>query len=92
MKLPDGWIFIPKRNDLTIEVEEKSLITCKNCKHAVSWTTISGEFGGYNCESLDMDVDDDFYCAYGEAREYDDDPSHPFADDVMMMDGKDEDK
>ena len=32
MKLPSGWIFIPRiKNRATIEVEQKELVTCKDC-------------------------------------------------------------
>ena len=34
MKLPSGWIFIPRMKDrTTLEVETKELIRCHECKH-----------------------------------------------------------
>ena len=34
MKLPDGWVFIPKAKGAAIEIENgKELILCKNCKY-----------------------------------------------------------
>lgn len=34
-KLPSGWIFIPRaiKKGTAIEVEQKELVTCKDCKH-----------------------------------------------------------
>lgn len=34
-KLPSGWLFIPRviNKGTAIEVEQKELVTCKNCKH-----------------------------------------------------------
>ena len=45
------------------------VVRCKDCKRATGWTTINGLYGGLTCESLDMDVNEDFFCAYGERRE-----------------------
>ena len=63
-----------------IEQEVKSLrarlkdrvevVRCKDCKYATGWTTKNGLYGGLTCESLvDMDVDEDFFCAFGEMKE-----------------------
>lgn len=32
-KFPDGHVFIYKPNRLGIEIEERELIMCRNCKH-----------------------------------------------------------
>lgn len=46
------------------------VVQCKDCKYATGWTTINGLYGGITCESLvDMDVDEDFFCAFGEMKE-----------------------
>lgn len=46
------------------------VVRCKDCKYATGWTTKNGLYGGLTCESLvDMDVDEDFFCANGERRE-----------------------
>ncbi len=63
-----------------IEQEVKSLrvrlkdrvevVRCKDCKYATVWTTRNGGNGGLSCESLlSMDVDEDFFCAFGEMKE-----------------------
>ena len=45
---------------------------CKDCKYRV----------GSSCDYSTMYVKPNGYCSHGERS--DDDPSHPFADDVMM--------
>lgn len=48
------------------------VVRCKDCKYATGWTTKNGLYGGLTCESLvDMDVDEDFFCAFGEMKEND---------------------
>ena len=60
-KLPDGWIFIPRTKDaVTIEVEERELVMCRNCKHVLP--------NGF-CHKHSKKVTDEFYCADGEGRE-----------------------
>ena len=69
MKIPDGWIFIPKiTNKITVEVEQKELITCMNCKYAQ--LTYDGE-----CKYCDvwfpneaLYMDGDYFCASAERR------------------------
>ena len=60
MKLPDGWVFIPKmKRRSTIEVEQKELVTCKNC---IFQNTD-------NCKwREDESPDPDDYCSVGEAE------------------------
>lgn len=77
-KLPSGWIFIPHFKDLNhIELVERKLITCRECKHA--HMTVNGE-----CKWCDLEADSesgdvieryrpgDWFCADGEAN--DDEP------------------
>ena len=52
---------------LTADVAE--VVRCKDCKHSFGYTTGYGLYGGLTCEALDRDVDDDFFCAYGERRD-----------------------
>lgn len=44
------------------------VIRCKDCKHSFGYTTGYGLYGGLICEALDRDVDDEFFCSYGERR------------------------
>lgn len=59
MKAPDGLIFIYKPKGLSIEVEERELILCKNCKH------MDDDFG---CSKVLCRQDVEF-CGLGERKE-----------------------
>ena len=50
---------------------DNEIVRCKECKHSFGYTTGHGLYGGLICETLDRDVDDEFYCSYGERREDD---------------------
>ena len=52
---------------------EPQIVRCVDCKRAYGWTTMQGLYGGLACEQLDRDVDDNFFCAYGERRTYETD-------------------
>lgn len=58
------------------------LVRCKDCL----WRHDS-----LNCNmySEGMDTPGNWYCADGDNKYYKDDPSHPFADDVMMGEKED---
>ena len=69
-KLPSGWLFIPRaiNKGATIEVEQKELVTCKDCKY---WdTTWQNDFAPnyHYCPLVDGTRRDDFYCADAERR------------------------
>lgn len=66
MKLPSGWIFILKmKNMITIEVEQKELITCKDCKH---WNNAPTSDGYNSCEKDALIRHESFFCASGKLR------------------------
>lgn len=60
---------------------EPQIVRCGECKYMriIGRTTLY-----YSCEIWECDMDATDYCSRGERRT--DDPSHPFADDVMMGD------
>ena len=70
MKLPAGWIFIPRmKNRFTIEVEQKELVTCNDCIHcADDW---NGNQPMFTCElgRCGESVHPDDFCSYTERRE-----------------------
>lgn len=49
MKLPAGWVIIPRMKDrLTIEVEQREIVTCSDCIHcADDW---NGNQPMFTCE------------------------------------------
>lgn len=62
-KCPDGHVFIYKPNRIRIEIEERELVMCRNCKHR--------DPEDHKCDHhwhaySPLPVDDDFWCAYGE--------------------------
>lgn len=63
MKLPKGWVYIARavNHGTAIEVEEKELITCRNCKHADDIKD-----GYVWCNVHDYYLTYDYYCADGE--------------------------
>ena len=67
-KLPSGWIFIPRmmmmNGKITIELEERKLVTCAECKYNVSTT--------HNpiCDfDVNRSIGNAWFCADGEAKE-----------------------
>lgn len=66
MKLPTGWVFIPRMKDaVTITVEERELITCGQCRHR------DPEDGKCDCGGMPWDtqtfpVPENWYCPNGE--------------------------
>lgn len=75
MRLPNGWIAIPKidRKGVQVTVEIKELITCEECKYffdKLEWCMngnvrdmCSGDDATTFCPEMD------FFCKYGERRE-----------------------
>ena len=63
MKLPKGWVFIARavKHGTGIEVEEKELITCCDCKHGDDM-----EDGYVWCNVHNYYLSYDYYCADGE--------------------------
>ena len=60
MRLPSGWIFIPRMKDrVTIEVEQEELVTCKDCKYFGA-----NDFPYTLCHRTTMAVDEEDYCSY----------------------------
>ena len=56
------------------------VVRCKDCEHYQD-----GRFGKY-CRHAHLCIDENWYCADGQRK---DDASHPFAEDVMMGERKD---
>lgn len=61
MKLPRGWVFIPKmKNRAKIEIEQRELVTCENCLY----------YGAVDCKwREDESPEPDDYCSYAEKLE-----------------------
>lgn len=73
-KLPSGWIFIPRFKDLNhIELEERKLITCKECKYWIPMNKFNQYYhpGRGECELNCWVRDSDWFCADSEAKEDD---------------------
>lgn len=62
------------------------VVRCKDCKHMFTDFVMDGK-EYKRCEMQMAGFHDDWFCADGERK---DDESHPFADDVMMGERKDE--
>ena len=58
MKLPKGWVFIPRmKNRATIEIEQRELITCADCTY----------YGTTDCKwREDESPEPDDYCSIAE--------------------------
>lgn len=69
--LPDGWVFIPKMKDiLTVTVEKKELICCRNCIHWIPGTiTDKDDFIQPRCKRNGGGWSADEYCSCAERRE-----------------------
>lgn len=68
-KLPSGWIFIPRFTDVShIELVERKLITCQECKHFDGETYELNNVQGM-CFKAGMVVRPGFWCADGEAND-----------------------
>lgn len=69
MKLPSGviYLFSLNRKGTVVNVEERDLIVCRECKHCY----VDGENVRYNvCDLNHNKVQaDDWFCADGERRE-----------------------
>lgn len=72
MKLPSGviYLFSVNRKGTVVNVEQRDLITCRECKHRY----VDGENVRYNvCDLNHNKVQaDDWFCADAERRENDD--------------------
>lgn len=67
-RFPDGYIFVPNVQDLTVTLEERDLVMCKSCRY---YNTVGcGEGFGW-CENpqVSRGTYDDFFCAKGEKNE-----------------------
>ena len=79
-RFPDGWVFIPKVSDpefqngnlvLTVSVDERELVMCRNCKHwEMDWETVGDK---HFCPLIDYFSGPEFFCADGERRDEADD-------------------
>ena len=68
-KLPDGWVLVPKMKDaLTVTIEQKELVCCRNCKHCYYASNRTPEEQSYVCDKIGMDVKPSWFCADGERR------------------------
>lgn len=68
-KLPDGWVFIPRMKDvLTVEIEQKKLVTCQHCKHCLNEEMIDTGPCLW-CELLDQEVERNWFCGYMEEHD-----------------------
>ena len=57
---------------------QPEIIRCKDCKNFRRWVNTDIEF----CDRTETNVSSNDFCS--RAERYEDDPSHPFAEDVMM--------
>lgn len=61
---PFGWVFVPKmQNMTTIDVEEKPIVLCENCKQ---WDEEGGRMGRGWCGLHMKSTGPWFFCADGE--------------------------
>ena len=75
-KLPSGWILIPKsvNNGTAIEIEQRELITCKECKYFErDIPDYNGSYNGCSVWLTDGDecavVNEDWFCSNARRRE-----------------------
>lgn len=62
MRMPDGWIFIPRaKNGITFTLEQRELITCARCARAHA-EMIRGAVV-WRCPLRELDVQEDYWCA-----------------------------
>ena len=70
VRLPDGWVFIPKVSDLksddgkvvaTVSVDERDLVMCRNCERR--WTSLCRMY------VWNQETDDEWFCSDGERRD-----------------------
>ena len=66
-KLPDGHVFIYKQKLTKIEIEERELVMCRNCKHQDPDRFNDGS-NRYVCRKGHGWKPDEWYCADGERR------------------------
>ena len=64
MKLPSGWIIIPTLDGLTVNLDTKELVMCKDCKH---WYPDAD--CGMACEFTNMSQPEDGYCNWGVKKD-----------------------
>ena len=80
-KLPSGWLFIPRviNKGTAIEVEQKELVTCKDCEHRTDpqkcpmcyeeWYEIDEGDGYMDSDYILYDnTEDNGYCHKGKLR------------------------
>lgn len=60
MKMPDGQVLLFKADGLTINVEAKELVLCKNCKHSDAYN---------HCTRLSIWNKPEDFCSYAERKE-----------------------
>ena len=63
VKLPSGWITTTTSDGLTINLNTKELVMCKDCKH---WYPDAD--CGMACEFTNMSQPEDGYCNWGEVK------------------------
>ena len=66
MKLPSGWVFIPVSDMGKIQIVQKELILCKDCKWGDWYTSISGERYCHCLVSEKSGLKDTDFCSFAE--------------------------
>lgn len=70
MKMPSGFVTIIHENKTSIELEQKELITCRDCKHCEVITIFGKDFPACTLRKPAADVGMDDYCSRAEKKEY----------------------
>lgn len=47
-------------------IDAEPVVRCKDCKYVIPYE--SGGFNCLSCPNVDRDVDENWFCAYGESR------------------------
>lgn len=84
----DGIIYVPLVEVINhlknLPSAQPEIVRCKDCKNFRRWVNTDIAF----CDRTETNVSSNDFCS--RAERYEDDPSHPFADDVMMKGEEDE--
>lgn len=69
MEMPNGQVLLFKADGLTINVEVKELVLCKDCKYMTEHYDTDGNSPYWTCSEWDGGTDYDGFCHYGERKE-----------------------
>lgn len=61
-------MYIEKAINNVPTVDAVPVVRCIDCVNAFGYITSYGLYGGLVCECMNRDVDENFYCAYGERK------------------------